>query len=221
MNYKFGILTVVLIMILGFIKIFIKVKKMQSDISQCEKYRGKLGEFTDRLSKNDFSYQTFEYLNSKSCIIQEIIGSFGIAANYKPAYSNYFISNYDIIVNEVNNLLNYHSNRYQKGISDSLIMIDSSLSKYIGYAQNKKDKLSKNLLNPFVWIREGIRAIVTFPIFFMYWTGIIEYSHYNKIQNNILFKVIGVIIGTLGFIETLMAIVTGYQPFMNIIKSII
>lgn len=221
MNYKLGVLIIIVIIITGFIKILIKFKKVKNNISECENYRYKVCEFIEKINQDEFSYEVFEYLNSQSYSIQKIIGAFGVAANYKPSYANYFITNYDIIINEVNNLLSCYSNGFRKGISDSLIMIDSSIGKYMGYAEDKRKKVFKDLCNPFVWIREGVRAIVTFPIFFMYWTGIIEYSNYNKIQNNKIVRFGSVIFGTLGFISTLITIITGYEPFMNIISSFI
>ncbi|SFI95351.1 hypothetical protein SAMN02910355_0289 [Terrisporobacter glycolicus] len=221
MNYKLGVLIIIVIIITGFIKILIKSKKVRNNISECENYRHEVGEFIEKIHQDEFSYEAFEYLNSQSYSIQKIIGVFGVAADYKPSCADYFIPNYQIIINEVNNLLSCYSNGFRKGISDSIIMIDSSIGKYIGYAENKRKKMLKDLRNPFVWIREGVRAIVTFPIFFLYWTGIIEYSNYNKIQNNKIIRFGSVFLGTLGFISTLITIITGYEPFMNIVSSFI
>lgn len=216
-----GVLSIIVFVSIGFIKIKIDLRKIADDIKKCEEYRGKLKEFKVKIENNEFSSEIFEYLNYKSGTIQNLIGYFGIAVNYKPPYSNYILRNYQIIINELSYLYDYYSNNMQNLIFDSLMTMDSCILKYIGYVKDKEEKLLKGLYNPFIWLREGIRIIVQFPIFFLYWTGIIKYAKYTKILDNILFKIFSVIAGTLGFLGTIITIVTGYENFINIVSQFI
>jgi hypothetical protein len=70
-------------------------------------------------------------------------------------------------------------------------------------------------------LREGIRVIVGFPVYFLYWTNLIQYSSYSKIKSNIIMKIIGFLVGTIGFISAIVTIITGYEPFVEKIKEAI
>lgn len=216
-----GVLSIIVFVSIGFIKIKIDLRKIADNIKKCEEYRGKLKEFKVKIENNEFSSEIFEYLNYKSGTIQNLIGYFGIAVSYKPPYSNYILRNYQIIINELSYLYDYYSNNMQNLIFDSLMTMDSCILKYIGHVKDKEEKLLKGLYNPFIWLREGIRIIVQFPIFFLYWTGIIKYAKYTKILDNILFKIFSAIAGTLGFLGTIITIVTGYENFINIVSQFI
>ena len=213
MRYIGAFFIIIVFIGIGFIKIKRDLSKIADNIKKCEEYRGKLKEFKVKIENNEFSSDIFEYLNCKSVIIQNLIGCFGIAANYKPPYSSYIIPDYQIIINELSCLYNYYSNNMKDLIFDSLMTMDNCILKYIGYV--------KDLYNPFILIREGIRIIVQFPIFFLYWTGIIKYARYTKILDNTLFKIFSVIAGTLGFLGTIITIVTEYENFINTVSQFI
>jgi len=100
-------------------------------------------------------------------------------------------------------------------------MIDDILLTYIGYLEKNSEELTKELKNPFVWFREGVRFIVTFPIYLMHWSGLIRYNTYSSISNNIFVKFISFIVGIIAFISSIVTIVTGYTAFTEIIHNFI
>jgi len=65
----------------------------------------------------------------------------------------------------------------------------------------------------------GVRVVVGLPIYLLYWTGLIQYSSYSKIKSNIIIKFIGFLVGAIGFISAIVTIITGYEPFIEIIKK--
>lgn len=152
-----------------------------------------------------------------------------VARTYKPAGANYYLKGYQIIINgltEVKNIYQQMSGKYGglnfewQMLQESLGMIDDTLLSYIGFLENKSEQKLKAIRNPVTWFREGIQFIVTLPISLIYWSGIINYRAYNKVNNNVFVKLISLAVGIIAFISSIITIVTGYVPFSDFIKDL-
>lgn len=216
-----GVIILLTVTVIGFINIIVRLYKTNKDLNTIIEYKNKLVDFLNTTNNYSFSSGIFDYLNTNSYEIQSILGEFGILDSLIDPIRGVQYRNYELIINGVNDLLMYSNSGIYSSVKESGLMMDSSIGKYIGYSNLQYEKLVKSLKNPFVWIREGIRLIIEFPIFFLYWTGLIKYSRYSKIKENIIVRLIKSFIGTLGFIGTVMTIVTGYESFINIIKQFI
>ncbi len=219
MSRQGAIILLFLVILIGLIDIVIRLYKLNKKSDLAFEYGNKLVDFLNKNNEYIFSNELFSYLNRNSVEMQSIMGELGILDTLIDPMRGVQYRNYQLIINGINDLLMYSNAGLHSSVKESGLMIYSSIEKYIGYTNVEKKELIGYLKNPFVWLREGIRLIIEFPIFFLYWTGLIQYSRYLKLKDNILFRLIKFLLGTLGFISTIMGIVTGYEPFINIIKS--
>lgn len=192
-------------------------------------YINKFREFGNELYSNHFNQTNYEWLKMKSFKMQSLSGDFGVARTYKPTGANYYLKGYQIIINgltEVKNIYQRMSGTYGglnfewQMLQESLGMIDDTLLSYIGFLENKSEQKLKAIRNPVTWFREGIQFIVTLPISLIYWSGIINYRAYNKVNNNVFVKLISLAVGIIAFISSIITIVTGYVPFSDFIKDL-
>ncbi|MDU4414004.1 hypothetical protein GKD08_06070 [Paeniclostridium sordellii] len=209
----------IIVLILGFSNIVYRIIKMNKDQQIAIIYRNKLVEFLQSMNKGKVLHSNLEYLNSNSCEVQSIIGELGIATSVINPMLGLQYNNYQIIINGVDEISRSIRIGLINQAIDAGVMMDSSIGKYIGYVDSNRKELISNMKNPFIWLREGIRVIVGFPIYFLYWTGLIQYSSYSKLKSNIVVRFIGVIVGITGFVSAIIGIITGYGPFMQIIKT--
>ena len=203
----------IIVLILGFSNIVYRIIKMNKDQQIAIIYRNKLVEFLQSMNKGKVLHSNLEYLN------KSIIGELGIATSVINPMLGLQYNNYQIIINGVDEISRSIRIGLINQAIDAGVMMDSSIGKYIGYVDSNRKELISNMKNPFIWLREGIRVIVGFPIYFLYWTGLIQYSSYSKLKSNIVVRFIGVIVGITGFVSAIIGIITGYGPFMQIIKT--
>lgn len=214
-----AIIFIVAIAVLGVINIIYRIVKNNKDLNIVFNYQNKLVEFLNSRSKGTILYDNLDYLNKNSWEVQDIIDAVGMNVSMIDPILGVQYSKYQIIINGVDEITRSLKSSFGRGLDEIPLMMHNCLGKYIGYGERNRNELISYLKNPLVWLREGIRIIVGFPIYFLYWTGLIKYSSYSRIKSNILVKFLGFIIGTIGFISAIVTIVTGYEPFINIITG--
>lgn len=214
-----AIMVVVIVLIIGFFNILYRIIKINKDQEVVIKYQNKLIEFLNSRNNGKILYENLTYLNMKSFEVQNIIDTLGMTVSVIDPILGMQYSNYQVIINGIDEISRDLSLGFNQGITQAGIMMSNCAGKYIGHVDTNRKELISYMKNPFIWLREGVRVIVGFPIFFLYWTGLIQYSRYSKIKNNIIIKFIGFTIGFMGFVGTVITIITGYKPSIEIIKQ--
>ena len=214
-----GILTV---FITGFVQVYNRHSRVVKKIDFAEEYRNKFVEFTNKYfktyehysSSGDFDGELYVWLTMNVNKIQNFVGSFGVVS-YKPAFQNYMINNYQIIINTIP--------KFREGKVKNIDVgaVDDCLLRYIGYLEeNSKDTL-KNLRNPIIWFREGFREILSIPIFILSWFGIISNRTVNSINDSLIYKVIAGLIALVTLVSGLVTIVVGYEQTLEFVNRLI
>lgn len=229
MDKWIGAIVLIAISVIGLLRIFCKAKAQSEDKDFAIEYLNNYREFASGLINGTFDAEKYQWLKLKSSKMQIMMGSYGLAATYKPAGANYMFKNYQMIVNGITEvkdiymrMINGLGLSIEKEMLRELIgTIDDVILTYIGYLENNGERLLKELKNPFVWFREGVRFIVTFPIYLMQWSGLIRYTTYASISNNIFVRFVSFIVGIIAFVSSIVTIVTGYTSFVAIIKNFI
>lgn len=211
-----GILTV---LIIGFVQVFNRHSRVVKKIEFSGEYRNKFIEFSnkyfqtyDRYSRSgDFDGELYVWLTMNVSKIQNYVGSFGVMS-YKPAFQNYMINKYQIIINTIPKFREGQVKSFDVGA------VDDCLLRYIGYLKEYSKDTVKNLRNPIVWFREGFREILSVPIFILSWFGIISNRTVNSIKDSLIYKVISGLIALVTLISGVVTIVVGYDQTLEFVK---
>ncbi|WP_375357391.1 hypothetical protein [Paenibacillus enshidis] len=99
-------------------------------------------------------------------------------------------------------------------------VITESLLRYEGDLSERDNATRNRLKNPFIWLREGVQWVVTLPIQLLYWTGVINYVVLSRWSNNWFVKFLNFLIIIIGLASSIVTLVTGYNPFIQIMKEI-
>lgn len=210
--------------ILGFIRLVLdrvyKIKEREFSVNFLNKYR----EFSNQLMNDNFNNENYQWLKLNSAKMQKQMGVYGVVHAYKPAFSNYMYNNYEIIINGISHIRDLYSETFDFGLGrkvafDEITGIDDVLLIYMGAIDNEMEVNMSEIKNPMIWLREGVRLIVTLPISLMYWSGLIRYSTYNSLSNNFFTKFISFLVVVIGLVSSIVTIATGYIPFWDIIKK--
>ncbi len=217
------IVTLVVILIIGFIKLLINANKVYQKKGQLIEFRNEFIEFSNELvDKETFNNSLYNKLKLKSSKIQSIMGSYGIG-NYKPAFANYFINDYQVILNSLSEIRTGYKTGGIFGSydSDEIILVDDALLTCIGAYNDLYEEYKKECKNPLIWFKEGIKVIVNLPISIFYWGGLIKHTTYNKIISTFLFKIISFLVTLIGLISSIVTIIAGIEPLKQFISNII
>ncbi|HDP75996.1 MAG TPA: hypothetical protein ENN49_09030 [Bacteroidales bacterium] len=214
-----GILTVVVI---GFVLVYNCHSRVIKRIEFAVEYRNKFIEFANKYFKNydrwsrtgDFDGELYVWLTMNVSKIQNYVGSFG-EMTYKPAFQNYVINNYQIIINTIPKFREGQVENFDVGL------VDDCLLRYIGHLEEYSKNTNKNLRNPIVWFREGFKEVMSIPIFILSWFGIISNRTVNSIKNSLIYKVISGLIALVTLVSGIVTIIVGYDQTREFIKKIL
>ncbi|MCT4594205.1 MAG: hypothetical protein N4A57_08060 [Anaeromicrobium sp.] len=219
------ILIIVCICVIGIIKIILEHRRLSSKRDFSIEFTNKYREFCDELFEKNIDGELYQWLRMKSAKMQNMMGRYGVTSMFQPPFSTIMYQNYPIIYNGLSEIMKEYSlsrNLFSRSFSfdDNLgqliRMIDDSLVTYIGVLENSEENMNSKIKNPIVWLREGIRFLVVLPISFVYWSGLIKYHTYNRLSDNFFVKIIAMFITLIGLISSVITIILGYEPLIDI-----
>lgn len=213
-----GILT---IFIIGFVVVFRQHFIAIEKIDFANEYRKKFIGFAKKYFKSydlcsrsgDIDGKLYIWLTMNVSKIQEYVGLLG-ELTYKPAYQNYFINDYLIIINT---LPKFRDGQVEKF---DVSAVDDCLLRYIGQQKEYIRDAKKNLKNPIVWFREGFREIASIPVFILSWFGIISNHTVNSIKNSLIYKTISGLAALVSFISGIVTIIVGYDQIIEFVNNL-
>jgi hypothetical protein len=206
------ILPFIITLLLGLSDLLRQLSRRKERLLFTQKYLNNFRLLLESLQTSAFDDKTYEWLALNSEKIQTQLGRNGIAT-YQPPFAQYFVENYQIIVNTLPEI------RTGKAHEHSILQIDDVLLREIGIINNGIISFKNEIKNPLLWLRIGMQNILTTPIQLLYWFGLIGKTTVSKWKNSFLIKATSAIIILLGIISSIMTIVLGWNSFMQIIRS--
>lgn len=217
------IITVILtVFFIGIVQVYNRRSRVINKIDFANKYRNIFVEFANKYFKNyshlsglgNLDEEIYVWLTLNVTKIQGDLGTLGVMEYIAP-FKAYSISNYQIIINTIpkfrdGSVTNFDVNS-----------VDDCLLRYIGDLNGISSETDKNMKNPIIWFREGIREIISVPIFFLNWFGIISNSTVNSIKNSLIFKVIAGLFSLITFFSALVTIIVGYDQIIELINRLL
>lgn len=211
---------VICLIVIGLVVNIIDIRKKVNDLNFANEYYDKFGKLiSDIFKRNKFKDKDYNWLMANSDKMQYILGETGIIS-YKEY--NMFYKNIPILLNVMNEIMSYmNDNRISENDIKMVNWCQNAFLRKMGILEEYIKNAPKKLLNPFFDISSGIKYILSIPLNILYSIGFISYSSKNKVEQNILFKIISGIISLLTILSVIMTIVVGWEDFLNIIKNIL
>lgn len=208
------------LVIIGIIVNIFDIRKRIDEYNFANDYYEKFGHLvSDVFERKTFENKEYNWLMANSDKMQYILGDAGIIS-YKQY--NMLYKNIPILLNVMNEIADYINDIHINENDIKMInWCQNAFLRKIGVLDEYTKNAPKKLLNPFFDLSSGIKYVLSIPINILYSIGLISYSGKNKIEQNILFKIISGIISLLTILSMVMTIVIGWEDFINIIKSIL
>jgi len=221
------ILILFVLCVAGFIKLLFEVRAFYKRLNFAVEFRERFIEYVNGLMQKEERHDLYARLKVDSVKIQQYMDRAGISVSFQLPFANYIYNNFQVVINGLS-MIREEYQRMDKSfplpfeirmLQDTARILDDALLAYVGHLDMLEEQLTKKIKNPVIWLREGVRMIVTFPISFMYWSGIMRYATYSRWSNNFFVKLVSSVIGFISFFSAIVTLVTGYSPFVQIIEN--
>jgi hypothetical protein len=216
------IIGILFIFLIGFIQLFRTNSRTIKKHEFASEYRNKFIELAnkyfeqyDKWSKSgNLDNELYVWLTKNVSKIQSNAGSFGVMS-YKPAFQNYMINNYQLIINTIP--------KFREGQVENsdVTSVDDCLLRYIGHIEERSEQTLKNLKNPIIWFRIGFQEIISIPLFVLNWFGIFSKQRINGIMESTIYKIFTGIIALITLLSGLVTIIQGKEKTFEFINRII
>jgi hypothetical protein len=214
----FIIVGILILFVLGLIEVYKRHSRVVSKIDFAAEYRNKFIELANKYFQDCDRYNRSGTLNNELYVwltlnvskIQSNVGTFGVMS-YKPAFQNYIINNYQIIINTLPKFRDGQIQNFDVG------SVDDCLIRYIGYLEEYKKETGKNVKNPIVWFREGFKEIISIPLFILSSFGIFSRRTVDSIMDSVIFKILAGLIALVTLVSGLVTIVVGYDQTVKFV----
>lgn len=213
------IIGILLIFLIGFIQLFRTHSRTRKKHEFASEYRNKFIEFAnkyfeqyDKWSKTgNLDNELYVWLTKNVSKIQNYVGGFGVMS-YKPAFQNYMINNYQLIINTIP--------KFREGQVENfdVTSVDDCLLRYIGHIEERIEDTFKNLKNPIIWFRIGFQEIISIPLFILNWFGIFSKSRVNGIMESAIYKIFTGIIALITLLSGIVTIIQGKEKTIEYIN---
>lgn len=215
-----------LLLAVGFINLQISLRKIVVESIYYNDFSNHYFLFLQSLHLNQIDYKEYQWLIVNSPKMQRNLGIFGVMSNFIDGRYQY--RNLQILVNLLPQIREaYETTRSYNALSfdfDRLKgftnVITESLLRYEGDLSERDEATRNRLKNPFIWFREGVQWVVTLPIQLLYWTGVINYVVLSRLSNNWFVKFLNFLIIIIGLASSIVTLVTGYNPFIEIMRKL-
>jgi len=209
----------VILAVVGLLRIGKGHKRLAERIDFANEFLGKLAEYCESRGKD---YSAYTWLIDRSNRMQLQMGSEGIYAWYTPAFQNYQIRNYPIILNELPALRKEFEDEWGTDLArDHVNTLSETMVRHIGILKDTQKEDEVLLRNPLLWLREGVRAVVALPLSVMAWFGVMSEGSLARLTATPVFRALAALACLLGFVSVVMNILLGWEKFVDLLHRLL
>ncbi len=211
-----SLLFILFAIIIGFIDIWDKKKKLKNNIQFSDSFLIKLEDYVTSEGKDITPY---DWMISHSRHMQIILGPIGVARHYIPPFANYKIPNYELIINTLP-VLRQNMVFPSQLAYEYYRLIKEPILSYIGELDENQGKIINELRNPIVWFFTGISLLLSLPLRILQWAGLISSLFISNLEKNRLYKIFSSVVGIISFLASIISIIDGWDKVILIFKSV-
>jgi len=208
------------IVAVGVIRLISRCSKLAKNHAFAETYLKTLQQYVASQGQDNNAYS---WLVRNSNKMQRESGYFGII-DYRPPASTYVIHNYQIILNmlpELRRSLNRSSLSGDYLSPEYSALLQETLIRHMGDTEERLEDTKKQLINPFVWLQEGVKGILLIPLSVVEWTGLTGPNVIARFSDSLFFRIVSGIVTLLGLVASAVSIVVGWERFISVIQRLL
>jgi hypothetical protein len=154
--------------------------------------------------------------------MQRELGVLG-TGTYRPAFSNYLVHDYAVVINMLPDI---HANLGNEvlarsaGTQGQINTLQEVLIRHHGVLVDQRAAQLRDLTNPIVWLREGVRLILELPARILRDLGLLSELRLFTITESRAFKVLAAIGAVAAFVASLATIAGEWDALVRLVRRI-
>lgn len=203
------------LLLIGLFQILKNLYSINPKIEFCKSF---LDKFIDYLKSDGTDTESYSWLINRTAKMQRYMGENG-QMSYRPAFSNYIVHKYQIIVNLIPQIRQEFRSIFPGNIGHMSDTVQETIIRYAGTLEDERETWSKKLKNPLQWFNEGIGTILLLPFTLLYYFKILSSVTIYKFKNSLIFNLSKLVVFILTILSVTMTIVLGWEEFLNFLKD--
>ncbi len=211
---------VAILLLIGFIREFAKVRRLRRSHEFASKYLNNFLEWYKGRAQDSRLYADMMHDANR---MQELLGNDGTVSIRMPFESAYH-SNVPVILQGVSAIKrDYYDIRGSvsetaKGFAQ---LVEDTVRRVIGRMSDDISNAVNRQFNPLVLFCSGVSGILELPLVILTESGLISSAQSHSIVAGRLFAGLRLVVSLLSFLGTVITIVLGWQSFVGLIKQIV
>ena len=178
-----------------------------------------LDRFADFLKQDSNAGDAYVWLTQHSAEMQDELGPYGYLGYFQRPFDSVRIQNAPVMITLLPELYSEFNNRrlgpnvaavasYEQTIQEVLV-------RHIGVLEKWRGEVEVESRNPFVWLREGVRAVVASPLTLLVWLGLASTATAKRAATSAIVRVISGVVALVNLAAAVLTLILGWQPLLT------
>lgn len=183
-------------------------------------FRDKFIQYANSQGEDQEAYQ---WLILRSTEMQIEMGRNGVM-DFKPPAANYYIKNYQLILNALPEIRRYLAENRRYGMFATTLesyihMVDEALTRHIGSLRAARKRADDRLRNPLAWFQAGMETVLAGPFLLLSAFGLLGGTTVRAIRSAFLFKTLSRVATLIAFIGAVVGLFVDWPQALDRAKS--
>lgn len=224
MDRRYAVFFLIATILVGLGKNLLYLLRIRRRLDFTFDYRDKfIGLCNSIFDDRSFQQDVYHQLTIDVKAMQKELGHDGILAQYTDNLKGFSVQNYELLINflpELRMAQNHIDNSILRGrYNQAISTCDDMFLRHIGSLNETEKDIKKHLFNPITCFADGIKLVISMPIFTLKWLGIVSDEGTLRIQSSFFFKIINWLVAFIGFFSAIVTIVIGWDDFWSLIHN--
>ncbi|WP_421938295.1 hypothetical protein [Pedobacter sp.] len=192
----------------GLITLILRHRRNVEGLNFTQSFRENYMQFVSAYHSNTFDSEKYSWLTMNVNRMQNELGVLGIM-DYVAPLQRYRVPRYQLVINTLP--------KFRTGTIEpfDINAVDDCLLRQIGYVDERLRLSLKEMINPVIWFRSGVRAIIGLPLSVLEWIGLLQPNAVSTITHSFLYKLVTAVIALISLVSGVVTIIIGYEQTLS------
>ena len=172
-----------------------------------------LAQFRLLTNSEAFDEDGYAWLVARSTRMQEHLGPLGITGYEATPYDPAPLAADPLIVNTLPELRSGRVRPERKAQCEDAMM------RYLGLLDEERAGYTKQVVNPMIWLGEGVRTALLLPFWTLQWLGVFKETFVSRWAASTLFGLLSGLVAVLGLAASTMIVAFGWDHFTALLTQ--
>lgn len=208
MSRVVGLLCLATILALGFGRLLREISLLNEKHRFASEFLIKF----QQLVRGGFDAQVYTWLTMNVVQMQSALGWLG-RISYRPPFSNFMHQDYPALMNTLSEIGAGTAHPTMISCCQDILL------RHLGVLEEGRKAAQREVRNPIVWLREGVRLVLMLPLFVLNWVGVMSASAVARVSSNSAFRLASGVITLLSALSSVVTITLGWEAFLGIMRK--